>query len=712
MQLRMRALTSAVLLACSAGALADDDKTLAEVWVKGTNYGSYNAGAVQVGTFRDMTPLEVPATSNVMTRELLDAQAANTLFGALKNAAGVTRAQLSGSTYDNLSLRGILVNNRSNYRLNGSLPVINLVDTPLENKERVEVLKGVSSLYYGFVPPSGIVNLVTKRAGKQPVQSVTLNANQHGGHNVHLDVGSRFGERQQFGARVNLLAGREEVGIDNYEGKRELASAALDWRVNNKLSFKLDLEHYRKQASEQALIRQPAAVNGRITLPAPLPNSRNLAGEWQQYDAKANNALLRADYQLSDNWGLLAEAGYARTERDRNAGTFQNYNLATGEGTLNIGFNRDQWWKNANYRTELFGSVGTGPLTHELTFGYTANIYEQSYLTFNSVNVAQNLYHPRSIAERSPGAATGAQDNQIDERAFYVFDRIKLGQRWQAMLGARRSQFEQDTVNRNASGTATSVQRYAVEETSPALSLMFQPTPKVAVYGSYLEGLSVPNVTGVVPQSKGSTPYANFGEQLAPARASQRELGVKAELAQGVLLQAAYFDIRQPTLVDETVNGSLFMRVNGLSRYRGVELAANGELSKHWSLAASAVLMNAQQLNTNNANTFGKAPEDTPERAGSLFAEYRLPQVAGLALSGGAYYVGKRAVNAQNQAFIPSYTTWSLGARYATRIAGQRTTFQAVLDNAANKDYWASAGNGLLGQGAPRTLKLSAKIDL
>jgi outer membrane receptor protein involved in Fe transport len=41
--------------------------------------------------------------------------------------------------------------------------VINLVDLPLENKARVEVLKGVGALYYGFAPPSGIVNLVTKR---------------------------------------------------------------------------------------------------------------------------------------------------------------------------------------------------------------------------------------------------------------------------------------------------------------------------------------------------------------------------------------------------------------------------------------------------------------------------------------------------------------------------------------------------------------------
>jgi len=85
--------------------------------------------------------------------------------------------------------------------------------------------------------------------------------------------------------------------------------------------------------------------------------------------------------------------------------------------------------------------------------------------------------------------------------------------------------------------------------------------------------------------------------------------------------------------------------------------------------------------------------------------------VPGLALSGGVYYVGKRAVDNANQAFIDSYTTLSLGARYTTRVAGKRSTFQAVVDNVTDKDYWSTAGNGLLGVGLPRTLKVTAKME-
>jgi len=696
MQHRLTVLAGALSVAFSFSvphALAQsapaNENELSTVTVSAERTGSFKSNSVQVGTFRDMAPIDVPQTSNVITREVLDAQGANSLFGALQNTAGVSRSQLNGSTYDNISIRGILVENRFNYRLNGSLPVINLVDIPLENKERVEVLKGASSLYYGFVPPSGIVNLVTKRAGKEPVTNLAASANQHGGASLHVDLGRRFGEQGQAGVRINAGGGREDIGVDHYSGNRAFATAAFDLRANRALSFKLDVEHYRKDVTEQALIDIPAASGGVITLPAVPSNRQNLGGEWQKYDAKATNVLFRTDYALDDNWNLLFEAGKARTERDRNLGRLRNYNLATGNGTLNITFNRGQWWENENYRTELFGRLPGDVITHEVSFGYTANERPQDAGTAQSVNVAQNLYNPVLIAERSPAGAFGSSPLTIKDRGWYLSDRILIGEQWQAMLGARSSRYQ----------NVTPTSRYEADEVSPSASLMFKPMPGLSVYGSYLEALEE---SGTAP-----TGTVNQGAVLPPALAKQKELGVKAEVAQGVLLQAAYFDIKRPSA---TTTDNVFV-MNGLAHYKGIELAASGEVNKQLSLIASTVFMNAKQLNAASASTFGKVPENTPERTASLFAEYRLQDVPGLALSGGVYYVGKRAVDNANQAFIDSYTTLSLGARYTTRVAGKRSTFQAVVDNVTDKDYWSTAGNGLLGVGLPRTLKVTAKME-
>jgi len=664
---------------------------LPAVSVVGERTGSFKSSNVQVGTFRDMNPLDIPQTSNVVTRDVLDAQATNTLFGALRNTAGVTRSQLNGSTYDNIAIRGILVENRGNYRLNGSLPVINLIDIPLENKERVEVLKGASSLYYGFVPPSGIVNLVTKRAGKDPVTDFAVSANQYRGASVHADISRRFGEQQQFGVRVNLVGGREDIGVDNYSGDRQLASAAFDFRATRNLSFKLDLEHYRKNVSEQAAIRLPAAIGGAITLPNVLDAKLNLASEWHKYNAKATNFLLRTDYLLSDNWSVLLEVGKASAERDRHFSEFRDYSLASGNGTLRTYFGRDQSFDNENYRAELLGRIPGKLITHELTFGYTANQRSsESGTSAPTIDRPQNLYNPSPIAQLSPTFTNPSVPSTIKDNGWYLSDRVLIGDKWQAMVGARSSQYE--------SKRATS--RYETDEINPSASLVYKPTSKLSVYASYIEGAEE---SGQAPLNR-----ANAGESLPAAVAKQKEVGVKAEIAQGVLLQAAYFDIKRPSTTVDSTNRFV---LNGLAQYRGWELAASGEVNKQLSVIASAQILDAKQLNQANAATYNKTPENTPKHTASLFGEYRLQSVPGLALNGGLFFVGQRPVNNENQANLESYTTLSLGARYSTKIGGKPTTFQAVLDNATDKQYWSAGGNGYIGVGAPRTLKVMAKMS-
>jgi iron complex outermembrane recepter protein len=663
---------------------------LPAVTVTSERIGSYKSDSVQVGTFRDLAPLDVPQTSNVVTREVLDAQAVTSLFGALRNTAGVTRAQLNGSTYDNISIRGILVENRSNYRLNGSLPIINLIDIPMENKERVEVLKGASSLYYGFVPPSGIVNLVTKRAGKDPISNISLMANIYGGVNTHIDLGRRFGSNQEFGARINLLAGREEIGIHNFSGHRALISGAFDWRVTDKLSFKFDVEHYRKEVSEQAAIQVLAPVNGVITLP-PVPNARrNLAGEWQKYDAEALNLLLRADYAVSDNWALLLEVGKARTTRDRHFSQFQNYDLTTGQGTLRTFFNRNQVWDNENLRAEVFGRLPGQFITHEVSLGFTGNERSQDPRTSSTIDVAQNLYNPTNLARQSPTVPFSPNPSKITDLGVYLSDRILIGDRLQATLGVRGSFYE--SVGTNIHYKATNV--------NPSFALMYKPIPNVSIYASYIEGVEE---SGQAPANR-----ANSGESLAPAVSKQKEVGVKAIIAQGILVQVAYFDIKRASTTIDSANRFV---LNGMAQYSGFELSASGEVTKQLSLIGSALFMEAEQRNRANAETFGRIPDNTPERTASLFAEYRLRSVPGLSLSSGVHYVGRRPVNNANQAFVDDYAILSLGARYATRIAGKRTTIQAVVDNATNSNYWSTAGNGLLGVGAPIMAKTVARVE-
>ncbi|MGR4871478.1 TonB-dependent siderophore receptor [Variovorax sp. LARHSF232] len=678
-------------LAPDARAQETSSGSLGTIEVSAERLGSFGASTVQVGTFRDQNPLDVPLTNNVITREVLDAQGQRSIYGALRNTAGVTRSQLSGSTYDNIAIRGILVENRGNYRLNGSLPIINLVDIPLENKERVEVLKGASSLYYGFVPPSGIVNLVTKRAGAQPVTSVATSANQHGAVDVGADIARRFGPDDAGGIRINAVAGKEDIGIDNYAGNRQLLSAALDYKVSPRVNLRLDAEYYKKNVSEQAAIAVPAAVRGVITLPGVPDNKQNLAGEWQRYDADATNLLARADVAISDNWLALFEVGKASNDRDRRFSQFENYNLATGAGRLRISQQDGQAFENTNVRTELSGRAMTGSVAHELTFGYTRNEREQNARNGTALLFAQNLYNPVQIPFTPNTGATVDNRSQIVDKGLYAFDRVLLSEQWQLMGGVRRSDYQSTSAATN----------YTADETSPSVSLLFKPTPNTSVYTSYIEGVEE---TGQAPANR-----ANAGEILPPSVNKQIELGVKAEVAQGLLLQAAYFDVKRPSTTVDSQNRFVLA---GESRYKGFEFAGSGEINKQWSVVGSMLVMDPRITSTTVAAELDKVPENAAKFTASVFAEYRLASVPGLALNAGYYYIGKRAVNNANQAWIPGVGLFSLGTRYRTRMFGTTATIQANLDNVADKDYWSTAGNGLLGVGAPRTLRVAAKFDL
>lgn len=669
---------------------AENERTLGEVQVVAGSQGSFTSPTVQVGTFRDQSPIDVPLTNNVVTRETLDAQGQRTLFGALRNTAGVTRSQLSGSTYDNIAIRGILVENRGNYRLNGSLPIVNLIDIPLENKERVEVLKGASSMYYGFVPPSGIVNLVTKRPLNQPYTAVATSVNNHGAADVHLDASRRFGENGQLGARINLVAGKEDLGIDHYSGDRQLASIALDLKATSDLNFKLDLEHYRKDVSEQAAISLPAAIGGVITLPSVPNNKQNLAGEWQKYKAEATNILFRTDYSINNNWGLLFELGHAETRRDRRYSQFQGYNLATGSGTLSIFFQDGQKYTNTNWRTELNGQLSLAGVTHEITLGATGNEREQDIRNAPTVNVPQNLYSPVSIAPIARTAANANTPSSIKDQGIYVQDRLIFNDRWQVLLGLRHSDYQSQTLTT----------KFEAKKLGTNASVIFKLTPKTSLYGSYLEGLEE---TGQAPIGR-----ANAGEILPPSVNKQYEFGMKAMLGQNTLLQTALFKIERPF----TTTANNIFSLGGESEYKGIELAVSGEVTKNLGVVASAILMDPKITKTTNAAELGKRPENTAKETASLFAEYKLPMVSGLSVNAGWFYTGERAVNNANQAFIPSYSTFSVGGRYLTVVAGKKTTWQLNVDNVTDKDYWSSAGNGLLGVGMPRTIRLGVRMEL
>jgi len=669
-----------------------DAPQLAPVKVSGKKEQGFAPVSIETGPYRGLDALDVPATVNVVTREVMDAQGDTGLYDALRNVAGVTRQQLSGLAYDNLSVRGIPLDNRASYYFNGVLPIDNNIWMPMEDKERVEVLKGASALYYGFAVPAGIVNMVTKRAGSEPVTSVSVLGDSNGSYGTHVDIARRFGANDQFGVRVNAMDEHVETPIDGDRGYRKFISAALDWRVNSKLKLQYDFEHIESSVVEQAGIVPLTAKNGVISLPGLPDPTKLLVSASKPTRASANTQLLRADYALSENWTATFSAGQSITRRDRWAWVFQKYNVATGAGTLQASEQNGQMYENKIVRLEVNGQFKTGSIGHDITAGVSQSWLFQPDFTTYYFTASQNLYNPIDISKlTSSGTPKQFYAQHVRNSGAYLYDRIDLTSKWQFVAGVRRSEYMSSQA-----GTPSS----DISHTSPSGSLIYRLAPNTSVYASYVEAL----------ESAGSAPTtADNANQILPAAVSkQEEIGIRTRLANNTLVSLALFNIRQPSA---NTNSDNVYVMDGNARYRGVEFSVQGDLTRDISLTGSTVYLDAKQLDSSDSTLLGKTPENTPHLTASLFAEYRVPLVAGLSFNAGMYYIGPRPINSADQAYIGGYTLFSAGARYATRVYGKRVSVQANLENAANKRYWSAAGSNQLGVGLARTLELSSTLE-
>lgn len=711
--------------------------------------------AVQVGSFRGAKQLDTPLTISVIPREMLDVQQSRSIQDALRNTPGVTASQTSPTVYSNLAIRGIPVENRGNYRLDGTLPIINLIDLPLEDKERVEALKGASALYYGFTSPSGIINLTMKRATPDPLLNMSVFGNSHGAVGGHVDVG---GTRGILGYRINAVYDRPDSGIDNTDGKRNLLSGAFDLKPTDTLTLQFDGERIFKDVNEPGIYRFLKVPATTVANPYPtikLPNlidpSTNFGPDWARNKTKESNLLAKSIWRFLPNWELVASAGLSRLQRERHFNTIDpndpNTNPLTGavgEFPLSVSYQPVAKYRNENYRVEITGAFSTGPLKHEILLGASDNIRENrssassaQACLYNSTTGAligatlastaaagqtralcrQSITDPHAIPQLGEPLNALNNPSGIKDVGYYVFDRIKYNEWLQVLVGVRKSDYEEKRLD-------TGVKTFQAKPTSLSGGVVIKPKSNVSLYATYIEGLE-------------STPAApltatNSNEQLGPSQSTQYEGGVKWEIFPTLLLQAAYFDIKRDSAV---VNGANTYVKDGRQTYKGLETSLTGKVSRDFTIYASALFLDAKYTSGSptvllfNANgtpridaasgsqlisptIVGKRVEGSPKVSWSVSGEYRLTAlVEGLAINGGVFHTGDQAINPLNQNFIPAYTLFDLGASYRTEIAGRPTTFRVYGQNIGDKKYFASTGGLFAAQGAPSTVKFAISTE-
>jgi iron complex outermembrane recepter protein len=488
----------------------------------------------------------------------------------------------------------------------------------------------------------------------------------------------------------------------------------------------LDAEHILKRVNEPGVFRYlrlptPTLSNlyPSLELPPLLDPTVNFGPDWAANRAEERNLLATVNWNISPAWALSLSYGNSHLVRDRRFNTIDLDTYGpntTGDGLLSIGQQAGATFDNSNYRAEIAGALKLWFMKHQLLLGASQNIRD----AFNSTNVpatcpgatptaprvtcAQNVFDPVDIPETTFPERTGTQA-RINDIGYYLFDRIEMANWLQVLAGVRKSDYTEKSLDTRAI-------TFQDEPTSFSYGAVVKPRPWMSIYGTYIEGLES---TPPAPITS-----ANFGATLPATDSTQREAGIKIELRPGLLMQAAYFDIERDSAF---VNGANRYVLDGRARFRGTELSVTGEVTPDWSVYATAQFLDAKQISgadtlvTTNPMTgvvtvvptvVGRKIENTPERTFSLASEYRLSGLLqGFSVNGAAYHVSERAVNPFNQAFIPGYTLFDLGAAYAGTYYGQEITIRLTGQNIADRKYFSSTSSSIIAQGPPRVVKFS-----
>jgi iron complex outermembrane receptor protein len=692
----------AVSQAFAVSAFAEDapaapaEATMADVVVI---TGKTGAQGASVAGFTDMPLLQTPASVTVLNREKMQALNIRSTTDAAKFDASISDAYNAVGYAEQFSIRGFNLDNGSSYRKDG-LIIPGDTQIPLENKESIEVLKGLAGLQAGMATPGGIINYVTKRPTATPLRSVTIEASERGTLLGAVDVGGRFEDRR-FGYRVNVASERLRSYVKGADGHRNFVSGALDWQISPQALLQLDADYQKKS---QVSVPGFQLIDNQ-TLPN-IPADTMLNNQPWSYpvQTESSNIGARFTYQFNQNWNATVSANSHSFKRD----DYTAFPYGCGAQDLYPGFcsNGDydvydyvslgERKKPQSVQAMVQGKFATGGIKHAVTAGYS--FFKNSEKWGDDVyeyTGTSNIYHPVVVQPTGLTSGPVTERRSDRERAVFFQDVASLTDQLTLHAGARHTQVERNQL----AAVAPTDESFWL----PNVSLVFAPRANVSAYASWAEGLER---GGIAPKLT-----SNQKQALSPSLSRQIELGVKADLYKDLSLAMAVFQIRKG--LEYTDAGNTYVR-NGRAEHRGLELSAQGHLTPDLMLAFSAMALNTEQSGTGQASLDGKRVTNVPKFKSSLYAEYAVPQVAGLKVNANWQHAGKKAFDPENTFFVPSYSTLNLGASYATKIGATAATFRALVYNATDKFYWRDATpdlGGYLFPGAERTVKLSAQFD-
>lgn len=643
-------------------------------------------GPLGAGSRRD-SPLSV---STVPAELIRNTQASNTTE-ALKYVPTVYASTGASQITPYFSMRGF---SASTWSYNMALDGLRSFDIyePLEDKQGIEVLSGAAGFLYGITSPAGIVNYLSKRPLAEPLAALTVGSYDHQLYS-QLDLGGPLAGNSDLLYRLNLgYANAGTTGAEQQSQQRNVGSGALSWRLSADTRIDLEAAAARRELDHaQALFMTTAKIG--------IPDAPDASDNWGAPYTGASDETRRLggafETRLNDTFTLRGRVRHSEIEREYflNRIVWQNRDL---DYRWRVDSQQRFTTTVDQYSLFLDADFTTGTLRHHMSFGATRDEFDagdNGYrgTTYSTVYTWDSRAHP--AWQLPPAGTSTAQDTTYT--TLLLADRIDIGEQWSLLLGVNRAGIDDEQTATSASGKR-SVSRYDADKATPIASLSFRPLETLTTYFTYAEALQQGFVAG--------STTANAGETFSPFVSKQSELGARLALG-GVDLNLAWFRIRQANqYVDPGTN---LASQDGRVVHQGWDFSLSGKPSERLTLVGGFTLLDAR-IDKATANV-GNVPQGVAENMARLYAEYELPGMPGLTLTGGVSYVGKVPWDAANTLYVDPVTLFDAGLRYRSKLYGKETTWRLNIANLTDEDYW-STRSGILYLGSPRTVSLSATV--
>ncbi|MDF5709745.1 MAG: TonB-dependent siderophore receptor [Nostoc sp. S4] len=657
---------------------------------------TYRVPNTSIGTKTDTPLRDIPQSIQVIPRQVIEDQQPRYLVDVLRNA-GVSKGNLTSQSADTFVIRGF--DARSNLYRNGVRDRLSNenISTSTTNIERIEVLRGPSSVLYGQGSPGGTVNIVTKQPLSQPYYAFEV---RRGGYELFqpsLDLSGPLTKDGNLLYRLNTSYRTTEDFTDFFKEERYFVAPVIGWRIGKNTNLTFDAEYQDLQQTGMSAIPQHPASGSVLPNPnGKIPISRYLGEPDDFYNSQQGRFAYNFEHRFSQNWSIKNSFQYAFLTYDLKS-TFINSPIQSDNRTV---LRRQSTYRDPLHLnsyaldTNIVGKFNTGSINHQILFGFDLlrQIKRRPGLNQRNatpIDIFNPVYRQPLVGSVIPIFDDKTKDNSL---GFYIQDQVKFNN-LTLVVGGRYDWVENE-VNSFITPETTSQSDSAF---SPRVGIIYQPIAPVSLYASYSR--SFEQVTGTTIS----------GSLFKPRRGTQYEVGVKTDLLDNKLSATlALYELTLTNALTPDLNNVGFSVQTGEQRSRGVELSVAGEILPGWNVIGFYGYTDAR-ITKDNRIPIGNKLFAVPENFFSLQTTYIIPKGAFKGFGGGISfnYVGEQEADNLNTYKLPSYFLTDAALYYRNN----NLSVGLIFKNLFNVQYYNPNVVTRVDPGRPYTAELTVKWE-